>query len=102
MAEAISRGPFTAEAWVRLRSSARVLCGGQSGIGTVFSSRVTIFSYQKGSTNAPQLSSNIDTRHCEKDLSKLGEITHTIKCNSKHRGAADRTVISHQMFETCH
>jgi hypothetical protein len=37
MAQAVSRRPLIAEAWVRARVSPCGICGGQSGIGTGFS-----------------------------------------------------------------
>jgi hypothetical protein len=37
MAEAVSRRPVTAEAWLRSRVSPCAICGGQSGTGTVLS-----------------------------------------------------------------
>jgi hypothetical protein len=37
MAQAVSRWPLTAEAWVRARVNPCGICGGQSGTGQVFS-----------------------------------------------------------------
>jgi hypothetical protein len=55
MAQAVSRRPPTAEAWVRSRVSPCGICGGQSGIGTGFSPSTSVFSCQFHSTGAPLL-----------------------------------------------
>jgi hypothetical protein len=43
MAQAVSRRPPTAEAWVRSRVSPCGICGGQSGTGTGFSPEYFVF-----------------------------------------------------------
>ena len=43
VAQAISRRPLPAEAWVQFQASPCGICGGQSGIGTGFLSSVSGF-----------------------------------------------------------
>jgi hypothetical protein len=43
MAQAVSRRPLTAEAWVRFRLGPCGICGGQSGTGTGFSPSTSVF-----------------------------------------------------------
>jgi hypothetical protein len=55
MAQAVSRRPPTAEAWVRSLVSPRGICGGQSGTGTGFSPSSSVFPCQFHSTGGPLL-----------------------------------------------
>jgi hypothetical protein len=55
MAQAVSRRPPTAEARVRSRVSPCGICGGQSGIGTGFSTSSLVIPCQFNSTGAPLL-----------------------------------------------
>jgi hypothetical protein len=55
MAQAVSRRPLTAEAWVRSWVSACGISGGQSGTGTGLSPSTSVFSCQFYSTGAPLL-----------------------------------------------
>jgi hypothetical protein len=54
MAQIVSRRPLTAEARVRARVNPCGICGGQSGTGTGFSPRSSVFLYQCHSTVALQ------------------------------------------------
>ena len=58
MAQAVSRRPPTAEAWVRSRAGPFAICGGQSGTGTGFTPRISGFPCQFHSTCAPLLGKN--------------------------------------------
>jgi hypothetical protein len=49
MPQAVSRWPFTAEAWVQLQASG--ICGGHISIGTVFPPGTSVFPCQYHSTN---------------------------------------------------
>jgi hypothetical protein len=53
MAQAVSRQPVTAEAWVRSRFGPCGICGGQSGTGTGFSPSTSVLPCQFHSTGAP-------------------------------------------------
>jgi hypothetical protein len=53
MAQAVSRRPLTAEAWVRSRVSPCWICGGQGGTGTGFHPSSSVFPCQFHSTGAP-------------------------------------------------
>jgi hypothetical protein len=53
MAQAVSRRPLTAETQVRPRVSPRRICGGQSGTGTGFTPRTSVFPYKFHFTGAP-------------------------------------------------
>jgi hypothetical protein len=55
MAQAVSRRPLIAEAWVRSPVSPCGIYGGQSGTGTGFSLSTSVFTYQFHSTCAPLL-----------------------------------------------
>ena len=55
MAQAVSRRPPTAEARIRSRVGPCGICGGQSGIGTDFPPRTSLFLCQFHSTGAPLL-----------------------------------------------
>jgi hypothetical protein len=54
-AQAVSRRPLTAEAWVRAPVSLCGICDGQSGTGTGFSPSYSVFPCQYHSTVALQL-----------------------------------------------
>ena len=53
MAQAVSRRPLTAEAWVRSRVSPCRICGRQSGTGTGFSPSTSVFRCQFHPTGVP-------------------------------------------------
>ena len=53
MAQTVSCQPLTAEAWVPFRASPCGIYGGQSGTGTGFSPRTSVFPCQFQSTGAP-------------------------------------------------
>ena len=53
MTQAVSRQPLTAEARVRSRPSPCIICGGQSGTGTGFSSSTSVLPCKFHSTGAP-------------------------------------------------
>jgi hypothetical protein len=55
MAEAVSRRPPTADAWIRSRVSPCGICGGRSGTGTGFPLSTSVFTCQFHSTGAPLL-----------------------------------------------
>jgi hypothetical protein len=55
MAQAVSRRPLTAEAWVRSRVIPCWICGGQSGTGTGFSPSTSVFPCQFHSIGASLL-----------------------------------------------
>jgi hypothetical protein len=55
MAQAVSRRPPTAEAWVQCRVSPYGICGGQSGTGTGFCPSTSVFPCQFHFTVAPLL-----------------------------------------------
>jgi hypothetical protein len=63
VAQAVSRRPLTAEALVRSRVSPCGICGGQSGTGTGFSPRTSVFACQFHSTGAPLLGKTKKTNH---------------------------------------